>query len=85
MVSASTEIVMTKKYCFHQAKNPFALVGWRMLKNTFPDAEKAASTLKNLWKIEKIGVHWQEYGSSLKNWLPPNFNNSFHLQKKNSE
>ena len=39
-----------------------------------------------LWKIskklKKIGAHWQEYGSSLKNSLPPNFNNSFHLQKK---
>ena len=32
--------------------------------------------------MKKIGVHWQEYGSSLKNWIPPNFNNSFRLQKE---
>ena len=31
---------------------------------------------------KKIGVHQQEYGSSLKNCLPPNFHNSFHLQNK---
>ena len=60
----------------------FLLGKWRILKSRFPLYGKAASTLKNLWKIEKNGVHWQEYGSSLKNWLLPNFNNSFHLQKK---
>ena len=53
-----------------------------MLKNRFPLYGKAASTLKNLWKIEKNGVHWEEHGKSLENWLPPNLNNNFHLQKK---
>ena len=38
---------------------------------------------KNSEKAETVGVHQQEYDSSLKNGLPPNFNNSFHLQKKN--
>ena len=60
----------------------FPLGKWRILKNRFPLYGNAASTLKNLWKIEQVGVPWQEYGSSLKNWLSPNFNNSFHLQIK---
>ena len=33
-------------------------------------------------KKKQKGVLWQEYGSSLKNWLSTNFNNSFQLQKK---
>ena len=83
MVSTSSEIALIKKYCFHWAENPFALAGWKKKKkNTFPLYVKAASILKNLWKVEKIGVRWQGYGSSLNNWLSPNFNNSFHLQKK---
>ena len=31
-----------------------------LLKNMFPLYEKVAPTLKNLWKILKIGVLWQE-------------------------
>ena len=46
------------------------LVNWRILKNRFPIYGKSASTLKNLWKIGKIAVQWQEYDSSLKNWFP---------------
>ena len=82
MVSTNNEIALTKNYCFHQAENPFALAEWKILKNTFLLYGKAASTLKNLWKIGKNAVHWQEYGSSLKTLLPDNFNNSFHIQKK---
>ena len=48
MVSASSEIALTKKYCFHEIENPFAIAECRILKNTFPQYGKAASTLKNL-------------------------------------
>ena len=37
-----------------------------LLQYTAPLLEKAVSTLKNLWKTQKIGVHQQEYDSSLK-------------------
>ena len=79
MVSSSSEIALTKKYCFHHAENPFALAGRRSLKNTFPVCGKAASTLRNLWKnwCPLTGI-WFVF----KNGLPPNFNNSFHFQKK---
>ena len=40
------------------------------VKDTFPRYGKAASTLKTLRRIEKNGVHQQEYGSSLKMDLP---------------
>ena len=79
MVSTSSAIALAKKHCFHNAENPFAPAGWKILKNTFPLYGEAASTLKNLWKIGKIGP---KYGPSLKNWLSDNFNNSFHLKKK---
>ena len=75
-------IMVSTQRKFTNQKILFPLGKWRMLKNGFPLYGRTASPLKNLWKIEKIGVHWQEFGSSLKNWLLPNFNNSFHLQKK---
>ena len=43
---------------------------------------KAASTLKNLWKSGKNWCPLEQIWFVCKNGLPPNFNNSFHLQKK---
>ena len=82
MVSASSEIALTKKHYLHLAENPFALAGWRILKNTFPLYGKVASTLKNIWKKWKIWFPLAGIWFVFQNGLLPNFNNGFHLQQK---
>ena len=48
----------------------------------FPLYEKAASTLKNLRKNFKNWCPLAGTWFVFKNGLPPDFNNSFHLQQK---
>ena len=48
----------------------------------FPLYEKAASTLKNLRKNLKNWCPLAGTWFVFKNGLPPDFNNSFHLQQK---
>ena len=64
-------IMVSTQWNSTDQKIQFPLGKWRILKSRFPLYGITASTLKNLWKIEKIGVYWQEYGASLKNWLSP--------------
>ena len=57
MISSNSKIALTKKILFPQAENLFALTGLRILKNVLLLYRVSISTLKSIWKIERISVH----------------------------
>ena len=82
MVSTSRKIVLIKKQ-FSLDRNSISTNRiLDLLKNTFPLNRKAASTLKNLSKKSTNWCPLAEIWFVFKNWLSPNFNNSFCTSRK---
>ena len=61
MLSTSSNKALTKKILFPLSRNPFALAGWRILENRFPQQDYGSSLKKDFPTNKKhVSTCWND-------------------------